>query len=329
MPNDSDVPGLLAIAAGKHLGAHMSVENVVPLTGGAASTTFRFDLVGADATQQCILRCAQPKSGFWVGVDKTTEAEVQQACFDAGIPVAEVIFVLNADDGLGQGYVMTCLRGETIPQKILRKETYRDVRGRLAAQCGNLLAAIHAVEPVHGLARLSVADQLGALEQEYRRHDRSIPAFELALRWLYLNKVERGECSLVHGDFRNGNLLVTPEEGLHGVLDWELCHVGDPMEDLGWLCVNSWRFGNPELPVGGFGDRTALFAAYEAASGRAVDPARVRFWELFGTLKWGVICLYMSAGDEGQRMSLEHAAIGRRVSETEADLLAMLAELDT
>ena len=129
---------------------------------------------------------------------------------------------------------------------------------------------------------------------------------------------------LVHGDFRNGNLIVG-EQGLVAVLDWELAHLGDPMEDLGWLCVNTWRFGNPEQPVGGFGKLEELFAAYEAAGGRA-DAQRVFWWQVLGTLKWGIVCEAMAqtwlSGDE---RDVEKAAIGRRASEAEIDLLALLA----
>ena len=68
----------------------------------------------------------------------------------------------------------------------------------------------------------------------------------------------------MHGDFRLGNLLVGPD-GLRAVLDWELASLGDPMEDLGWLCTRAWRWGNDDLAVGGFGTREDLFAAYESA----------------------------------------------------------------
>jgi aminoglycoside phosphotransferase (APT) family kinase protein len=109
------------------------------------------------------------------------------------------------------------------------------------------------------------------------------------------------------------------------VLDWELAHTGDPMEDLGWICVNSWRFGEIDKPVGGFGTREELFAGYEAA-GRGVDPGRVRFWEVMGTLRWGVMCCGMMQRFRiGPEHSIERAMIGRRASETEIDLLRLLA----
>jgi aminoglycoside phosphotransferase (APT) family kinase protein len=115
-------------------------------------------------------------------------------------------------------------------------------------------------------------------------------------------------------------------DGVRGVLDWELAHLGDPMEDLGWICVNSWRFGEIDRPVGGFGTREELFAGYAEAGGGAVDPERVRFFEVLGTLKWGIMCMTMySIFRAGADRSVERAAIGRRSSETEIDLLALIA----
>ena len=149
--------------------------------------------------------------------------------------------------------------------------------------------------------------------------------FDLALRWLSQNDPgPSADVTLVHGDFRNGNLIIGPD-GVRAVLDWELAHLGDPMEDLGWICVNSWRFGEIDKPVGGFGSREDLFAGYEAA-GRKVDAARVKFWEVMGTLRWGVMCCGMMQRFRlGPDHSMERAMIGRRASETEIDLLRLLA----
>jgi aminoglycoside phosphotransferase (APT) family kinase protein len=123
---------------------------------------------------------------------------------------------------------------------------------------------------------------------------------------------------------RNGNIVVGPE-GLRAVLDWEVVHLGDPMEDLGWICVTSWRFGEIDKPAGGFGSREDLFAGYEAVSGTPVDAARVRFWEIMGTLRWGLSCAMMAREFQAGDRSVERAAIGRRASETDIDLLSILA----
>jgi hypothetical protein len=129
--------------------------------------------------------------------------------------------------------------------------------------------------------------------------------------------------AVVHGDFRLGNVMVGPD-GLVGVLDWELAHLGDPAEDLGWLCVPSWRFGGPH-PVAGIGTREELLSAYAAAGGGAVDPRTLGWWEAYGTLRWGVICVQQAATHlTGAVRSVELAAIGRRVCEVELDLLDLL-----
>ena len=149
--------------------------------------------------------------------------------------------------------------------------------------------------------------------------------FDLALRWLAAHDPgPPAEVTLVHGDFRHGNLIIGPD-GVRAVLDWELAHLGDPMEDLGWICVNSWRFGEIDKPVGGFGSREELFAGYEE-TGRTVERSRVKFWEVMGTLRWGVMCCgMMQRFRTGPDHSMERAMIGRRASETEIDLLRLLA----
>jgi aminoglycoside phosphotransferase (APT) family kinase protein len=207
------------------------------------------------------------------------------------------------------------------------------VRPRLARQCGEILARIHAIALDTLPAALPVATAAVQWKQYrdlYDSFDWPHPVFELAFRWIEERLGDAadsdGRIALVHGDFRHGNLLIAPD-GVRGVLDWELAHRGDPHEDLGWLCVNSWRFGNIDLPVGGFGLREDLFAGYAAAGGQPVDSERVRFWEIMGSLKWGILCQVMlSVFERGIDRSVERAAIGRRSSEAEIDLLALLCD---
>ena len=130
--------------------------------------------------------------------------------------------------------------------------------------------------------------------------------------------------TLVHNDFRNGNIMVSPA-GVVAVLDWEIAHIGDPMRDLGWICTNSWRFGRSELPVGGFGGYADLFRGYERVSGRAVDPAHVKFWEVFGSFWWACSSLTMAQHYRtGPDRTVERPAIGRRSSECQVDCVNLL-----
>jgi aminoglycoside phosphotransferase (APT) family kinase protein len=214
------------------------------------------------------------------------------------------------------------VEGETIPRRILRDPALADVRPRLAGQCGEVLAAIHRI-PVARVPQLEQADQLEAWQAVLDSIGEPHPALEFALRWLTRNRPPAHRSVVVHGDFRNGNLVVGAD-GLVAVLDWELAHLGDPLEDLGWLCVKSWRFGSA-LRVGGFGTVDDLVEAYEEASGRSVDRAALAWWETLGTLKWGIMCIMQAATHlSGAVRSVELAAIGRRVCEVEHDLLLLL-----
>ena len=254
------------------------------------------------------------------------EARLMQLAFDAGVPSPRVLHVLKPEDDLGTGFIMQRVDGETIARKILREEKFSDARPKLARQLGVVLAGIHSLPPTQlpELRRMTAAKELDEFERDYRRLSWPKPVFELALRWLRDHDPGPStEMTLVHGDFRNGNLVIGPD-GVRAVLDWELAHLGDPMEDLGWVCVNSWRFGEIDNPVGGFGSREELFAGYETV-GRRVDPARVMFWEVMGTLRWGLMCGgMMQRYREGPDHSMERAMIGRRASEAEIDLLRLL-----
>jgi aminoglycoside phosphotransferase (APT) family kinase protein len=300
------------------------------LSGGASQETWSFDITHPDGAIGAILRRAPAGYGAAPGraAGLDAEAVLMQLAYEAGLPSPKVLHVLKPDDDLGTGFIMQRVAGETIPRKILRDDEFADARPKLARQCGEILAGIHGL---HGaslpqLRRMNAATEIAELQREVTDFDWPRPVFELALRWLHDNDPGPSErVTLVHGDFRHGNLMIGPD-GVRAVLDWELAHLGDPMEDLGWICVNSWRFGAIDKPVGGFGAREDLFAGYEAASGIAVDAERVKFWEVMGTLRWGVMCVGMMQRFRlGPDHSMERAMIGRRSSETEIDLLRLLA----
>jgi aminoglycoside phosphotransferase (APT) family kinase protein len=305
------------------------VAGLTRLSGGASQETWSFDIVRRDGNIGAILRRAP--SGYGAAPERAAglnvEATLMQLAYESGVPSPRVLHVLRPQDELGTGFIMARVEGETIPRKILRDEQFAQARGMLARQLGEVLAGIHGLDLSHvpDLRRMTAAKEIAELERDYRSFNWPRPVFELALRWLCdRDPGPSAEMTLVHGDFRHGNLIIGPE-GLRAVLDWELAHIGDPMEDMGWICVNSWRFGGIDRPVGGFGSREELFAGYQQA-GRRVDPARVMFWEVMGTLRWGVMCCgMMQRFRSGPEHSVERAMIGRRASETEIDLLRLLA----
>lgn len=305
------------------------VAHAARLSGGASQETWSFDIVHPDGNIAAILRRAP--SGYGAAPERAAgldaEAVLMQRAYAAGIPSPPVMYVLKPSDDLGAGFIMGRIAGETIARKILRDDAFAAVRPKLARQAGGVLCGIHGLDraTLPQLRRMNPATEIAELTRDYHGFDWPRPVFDLALRWL--NDNDPGPArheTLVHGDFRNGNLIVG-EDGICAVLDWELAHFGDPMEDLGWICVNSWRFGAIDRPVGGFGAREEMFAGYEAAGGE-VDAARVTFWEVMGTLRWGVMCCgMMQRFRSGPDHSMERAMIGRRASETEIDLLRLLA----
>jgi aminoglycoside phosphotransferase (APT) family kinase protein len=258
------------------------------------------------------------------------EFELLRAAAAAGVPVPRVRWCEEDAAVLGAPFfVMEFVPGETLARRLLRDEEYAPARAALPGQLAAVLARVHAM-PVLPFLPASAPDEspsaaeLARFEQIYRAlTPDSHPAFELAFRWLAPAAPVPRARTVVHGDFRIGNVIFGPE-GLRAVLDWELARVGDPCEDLGWLCVRSWRFG-ATAPVGGLSDRESFFRAYEAAGGQAVDARAVRWWEVFGNLKWGIMCIMQARTFlDGAVRSVELASLGRRVAEMELELLELM-----
>jgi hypothetical protein len=351
----------IAAALGRRLGG--TVQGLRRLSGGASRVTSSFDLdpdpgAGIDPhpsttlRRHLVLQMDRGRPDAPRGRSHM-EASLLRAAADAGVPVPVVVAAADdvthdtdnvthdtdnvthdtddvtrdidgaTDDHLGPGWIVVeRLEGETIPRRILRDGRWAAARDALAAQCGRALAGIHTIDPadIEGLAPADpFADPLPWLDLLHEVR----PALELGVRWLSARRPPSGKRTTVHGDFRLGNLLVGPD-GLRGVLDWELAHAGDPAEDLGWLSAPAWRFGGG-LEVGGFGTLPALLEAYAGAGAQPMETDTVRWWQVYATVKWATICaLQASAHLSGATRSVELAAIGRRVCESEWDLMVLL-----
>lgn len=321
-------PDLLAAAVRRRYGPGAGVVDFAALSGGASAETCRFDVVVETERTPLIMQRQAGAAQFEASLDRALQAGIQTAAEKGGVPVAPVAFVLDESDGLGSGYAMARLEGETLGPRILKRPDLAAARGVMTRQCGEILARIHRVDPASlpALPRRTGAESLAAMERIYRARGVDVPVFELALQWLADHvPTAPAEC-LVHGDFRLGNLMVG-SDGIRAVLDWEMAHVGDPMEDFGWLSVPSWRFGRLDHEVGGFGRMPECFEAYAAAGGQPLNRDSLRYWQVLGTLKWGLVCLFFAFQHlNGDVRSVERAAIGRRTSETELDLLMLMDE---
>ena len=299
------------------------IKNLVPLTGGASADINRIIF---EDNKEFIVRRSVVKDKAVMAIPKNMEAKIQKIVKEYGAPVPEIIMEFSEGAEIGEGYVMQSVGGETIPRKILRDDSYKNIRNKLPYEIGKSLAQIHKtkLEKLQDLEKITFSESLEKLFIIYESFDQPQPVFDLAFKWLENQKIFDYEEVLVHGDYRFGNFIIS-EKKLESIIDWELAHIGNPMEDLGWLCVRSWRFGNVNKRAAGLGDVDELISGYEANSKIKIDKSQLDMWQLYGSLKWGIICMVQTfAHLSGAVKSLEKAAIGRRVSETEFDLMNMI-----
>ena len=322
-------------------GKTIAVTDVRPLAGGACQDNLQVELASADPDGETnrrvfVLRSDASRS-LPGSLARRAEFAVIRAVVARGIRTPEVRW--PGEDLLGPGrssYFMDWLPGETIAHRVLRAPELADARAGLVAEACAQLARIHTITPESadepaliaalGDGRDDPIDTALALHRlALAELPEPHPAIELALRFLDDNRPRLGPRVLCHGDFRTGNLAVTPT-GLSGVLDWEFAHWGDPMDDLGWVCVRDWRFGNLDRPGFGLVDRASLYRAYEAASGTAVDDAAVSYWELMGNVRWAIGALHQGERYRtGAARDIELIAVGKRALEIEYELVRILA----
>ena len=318
----------LASALSKKLlevGIEGKVSNLEPLTGGASKEIWKFEVSNAKQSTKMILRRGSGIEGP-LAIKTADEARIQKEVIKVGAPVPIILAVSKNEEELGDSYIMHFVEGESIARKILRDKEYKKALPILAYQCGEAIAKIHNVDinNFSFLPKKPAEDQLEDLYSTYQSFEQPSPVFEYAYLWLKEQDFSNFQESLVHGDFRLGNIIVNAD-GLQSIIDWELAHIGNPLQDLGWVCGNSWRFGKNDKVVGGFGEIEDLLEGYNSISKLKVDKEMVKCWQVFGTFRWGVICLIQAyAHLNGTINSVEKAAIGRRVSETEIDIVDLL-----
>ena len=307
-----------------------SIDDVTRLSGGSSNESWKISIKYLNEIKDIVFRRTpdgNEKDGDnnnFVGI--TNEAKVMDVAKSYSVPVPTIYKVID-DKNLGKGFFMEFIAGETLGARIVNNDDFKTIRPKLAKVCGEIIAHIHSI-PIDKFTNIRTSDaneEVLKYEEVYQNHNQRIPVFEYAIDWLKDNTPKKISNKLIHGDFRNGNLIVSKDKYVSAVLDWEIFHLGDPYEDLSWICVNSWRFNKINLPVGGFGYREDMYEAYEMISGNKIDLDRAKFWEILGTLKWGIMCLNMiEIYRSGYDKSIDRASIGRRSSETEIDLIRRL-----
>ena len=330
----------LTEAAKRRFGSEAVVSGLSRLTAGASSESWRFEVqgTGQPTPRQMILRRPPAEIGQSdidsfarrLAPGRLHEAAILGILNEAGLAVPEVQFELEPADGLGTGYAMNFLDGAPLPHRILKDPDYEAARAALPGQIVDFRHHLNAIDGnrFDFLPEDFASDQIKLFEEMLDWLSLGHAGLELGLSWLRDHLPDPVTGKLVHGDYRLSNYLITPT-GLNAVIDWELTHRGDPLEDLGWLCVRSWRFSRPDLAAAGLTERRSLLDSWNKVSGSQTRLRDLIFWEVLGNIKWVVLCLlqgqrYLSGSDTG----IELAVIGRRVEEPVYDLIRLIEGKD-
>ena len=332
----AEMPARLEAFLTAEAGGRARVTACKPLAGGASREMFAVDvsIEGGphEGVHALVLRRDLGGRIYEQSLERGEEFRVIVAAHRAGVLVPAARWLCEDTSVLGAPFFLQDrIEGETIGRRIVKDPALAGARASLPAQMAGELAKIHRIDtaPLAFLPRppdgtRAAAADVASLYGELDRFAEPHPAIELTLAWLAKNPPSPAELTFVHGDFRVGNVMVGPA-GLVGVLDWEFARVGDPIEDLAWPLVRSWRFGVDAREMGGVGDRAPYLSAYAEASGRRVDPAHVRFWEIMGNVKWAEGCIAQANRHlSGQAKSVELASLGRKTAEMELDMLDLL-----
>ena len=312
-----------------------SIFEINKMSGGSSNEIWIIKYLDNNTEKKIVFRRhysgISEKENLYPPLSLSIESEVMVQAYKQKIPVPKIIYNVDKDHELGESFFMEFIDGITLGNKIVENRSVKLLKPNLASQCGEILGKIHSI-PYQNIKDLNTStgiDEMRKYKNIYQDYSLNIPVFNLSFKWLEKNIPPVTNKCLVHGDYRNGNIVVSSSIGIKSILDWELLHLGDRHEDLAWICVNSWRFGKIKLPVGGFGLRNDFYRAYEQSSKKKLNKESLKFWEILGTLKWGIMCLKMyDAYKSGYDRSVDRAAIGRRSSETEIDLLRLIDNED-
>ncbi|MFO0597275.1 MAG: phosphotransferase family protein [Myxococcaceae bacterium] len=309
-----------------------TLKSVKPLHGGACQENFKVQLEHHGHELTLALR-SDAASSLPGSIDRATEFSVIEAAVKAGVktPAPRWLERSLVRDG-ASAYFLDWVAGEAIGRRVVRNPELEAARQKLPVELAQTLARVHSITPratplpLRGATESPARHALDTLRAQLDALPGTYPAVEYALQWLGAHLPAKEEVTLLHGDFRTGNFMVTPD-GLSALLDWEFAHWGDPCDDLAWISVRDWRFNRLDKPIGGFAAREPFYAAYEAASGRTIDRAKILWWEICGNLKWAVGSVFQGERYlKGESADLELIAIARRNVEMEFEALRLIKQ---
>ncbi|MEX0786624.1 MAG: phosphotransferase family protein [Dehalococcoidia bacterium] len=311
----------------------IEVSQLRRIPGGASRETWSLDATWregkARAGRGFILR-RDPEASL-LETERSVEFLVYQALHGTGVPVPEVYWLETGPQWLERPFfVMGRLAGDASAQGLIARGNIESI----AQQKVDILARIHTLDwQALGLEELGVPEgpercaELEIERWETIMREQALepqPALELGIAWLREHRQVAQRIALVHADYRTGNFLVEGDR-ITGILDWEMVHLGDPMEDIAWVCLRSWRWAG-DARVGGLLPREEFYRRYEEASGLSVDEDVVRFWEVLGNVKLAVIFLTGARSFcEGRSKDAMHAFTAHLNPDIEIEILRLIS----
>ncbi|WP_293898330.1 phosphotransferase family protein [Phenylobacterium sp.] len=312
-------PRLAAYIAARMPEADVAVSRLERISGGASRETYRFELAwteGAAAhVRKLILRRDPPAS--LIDTERRVEFEAYRAFRNSDVPVPEMLWLEEGCQALDHPFfIAEEITGFNASPQMLFSGPFDDALARLAERKWTILGAIAKADPKARLTRVMPTPALDACWRRELDHweglidkdaTEPLPIARAAIRWLRANPPPPAQkLSIVHGDYRTGNFLYDAKGDIHGVLDWEMAHLGDPLEDLGWSLQPVWTFGRTGL-AGGLCSQAQAIAIWEHASGLTADPAALHWWILFNCVKgqgiWvGSAAAFTSGGNKAPIM---------------------------
>lgn len=316
------------------MGQEVRIVDAKPLAGGASRDTWHITVQGDTDTQQFVIRRDLPTQMYDDALTRPQEFALMAAAYEHGVKVAKVRYLCTDHTVLGSDFfVMDYVAGISIGPKVVHAPELAHARERLTEQLARQLMLIHSLEydrpaldflkkpsPALSPARATVQEMITVLDTLGIAN----PTWEWVLQWAEHHAPTDHATTFVHGDFRIGNLLVDAA-GLAAVIDWEFAHIGDPDEELGYVCMRDWRFGKGKNHFAGIGAREPFLTAYENYSGRTVNRQSVDWWEIMGNIRWGIICMAQANRHlSGEEPSVELASLGRRSAEMQLETLRLI-----
>lgn len=263
----------------------------------------------SDGQRQVIVRRPPPPPIPPGAHDMLREAKLVEALADTDVPVAEVLAVSQAGEVLDVPfYVMSYVDGPVVTEATPQALSSPEDRHRIGTALIDTLAALHAVDwQACGLDDFGRPD--GFNERHYRRMGRLVadeegnppPGFAEIDAWLGKNVPAESGASIVHNDYRLGNVILGPDSPgrIVAVLDWELATIGDPLFDVGYFLASYPASGERLTPTAelgiaaledGYPSREGLAQRYAAATGR--DLSNLRWYTALALWKLAVLFEY-------------------------------------